>query len=66
MAEIDQLPIVSPPTVFYPIEDPHLHAAQILGGADRGPQGRFVNGSSFIAPPLSPISVAKRPTIKDN
>jgi homoserine dehydrogenase len=29
MAEIDQLPIVSPPTVFYRIEDPHLHAAQI-------------------------------------
>jgi homoserine dehydrogenase len=29
MAEIDQLPIVSPPTVFYRIEDPHLHAAHI-------------------------------------
>ena len=29
MAEIDQLPIVSPPTVFYRIEDPHLNAAQI-------------------------------------
>jgi homoserine dehydrogenase len=29
MAEIDQLPLVSPPTVFYRIEDPHLHAAQI-------------------------------------
>ncbi|MCK9376736.1 MAG: homoserine dehydrogenase [Syntrophobacterales bacterium] len=29
MAEIDRLPIVSPPTVFYRIEDPHLHAAQI-------------------------------------
>ena len=29
MAEIDQLPSVSPPTVFYRIEDPHLHAAQI-------------------------------------
>jgi homoserine dehydrogenase len=29
MTEIDQLPIVSPPTVFYRIEDPHLHAAQI-------------------------------------
>jgi homoserine dehydrogenase len=29
MAEIDELPIVSPPTVFYRIEDPHLHAAQI-------------------------------------
>jgi homoserine dehydrogenase len=29
MAEIDELPIVSPPTVFYRIEDPYLHAAQI-------------------------------------
>jgi hypothetical protein len=29
MAEIDGLPCVSPPTVFYRIEDPHLHAAQI-------------------------------------
>jgi homoserine dehydrogenase len=29
MAEIDELPIVSPPTVFYRIEDPHLHSAQI-------------------------------------
>jgi homoserine dehydrogenase len=29
MAEIDQLAIVAPPTVFYRIEDPHLHAAQI-------------------------------------
>ncbi len=29
LLEIDQLPIVSPPTVFYRIEDPHLHAAQI-------------------------------------
>jgi homoserine dehydrogenase len=29
MTEIDQLPVVSPPTVFYRIEDPHLHAAQI-------------------------------------
>jgi homoserine dehydrogenase len=29
MAEIDALPSVSPPTVFYRIEDPHLHAAQI-------------------------------------
>jgi homoserine dehydrogenase len=27
--EIDQLPVVSPPTIFYRIEDPHLHAAQI-------------------------------------
>jgi homoserine dehydrogenase len=26
---IDALPVVSPPTVFYRIEDPHLHAAQI-------------------------------------
>jgi len=26
---IDALPAVSPPTVFYRIEDPHLHAAQI-------------------------------------
>jgi len=29
MAEIDCLPIVAPPTVFYRIEDPHLNAAQI-------------------------------------
>jgi homoserine dehydrogenase len=29
MAEIDELPCVSPPTVFYRIEDPHLHSAQI-------------------------------------
>jgi len=29
LKEIDQLPVVSPPTVFYRIEDPHLHAAQI-------------------------------------
>ena len=29
MAGIDQLPIVSPPTVFYRIEDPHLHAARV-------------------------------------
>jgi homoserine dehydrogenase len=29
ITEIDQLSIVSPPTVFYRIEDPHLHAAQI-------------------------------------
>jgi homoserine dehydrogenase len=29
MAEIDELPSVSPPTVYYRIEDPHLHAAQI-------------------------------------
>ena len=27
--EIDQLPVVSPPAIFYRIEDPHLHAAQI-------------------------------------
>jgi homoserine dehydrogenase len=29
MTEIDALPNVSPPTVFYRIEDPHLHSAQI-------------------------------------
>jgi homoserine dehydrogenase len=29
LLEIDQLPVVSPPAVFYRIEDPHLHAAQI-------------------------------------
>lgn len=29
LREIDQLPVVSPPTVFYRIEDPHLNAAQI-------------------------------------
>jgi homoserine dehydrogenase len=29
MAEIDELSCVSPPTVFYRIEDPHLHSAQI-------------------------------------
>ncbi len=29
MREIDQLPVISPPTIFYRIEDPHLHAAQI-------------------------------------
>ena len=29
LREIDRLPIVSPPAVFYRIEDPHLHAAQI-------------------------------------
>jgi len=29
LLEVDQLPLVSPPTVFYRIEDPHLHAAQI-------------------------------------
>jgi homoserine dehydrogenase len=29
MREIDQLPVVSPPTVFYRIEDPHLNAAKI-------------------------------------
>jgi homoserine dehydrogenase len=27
--EIDALPVVSPPTILYRIEDPHLHAAQI-------------------------------------
>jgi homoserine dehydrogenase len=29
LKEIDALPVVSPPTVFYRIEDPHLNAAQI-------------------------------------
>jgi homoserine dehydrogenase len=29
LQEIDRLPVVSPPTIFYRIEDPHLHAAQI-------------------------------------
>ena len=29
LKEIDQLPVVSPPAVYYRIEDPHLHAAQI-------------------------------------
>ncbi|MGQ9687563.1 MAG: homoserine dehydrogenase [Desulfobaccales bacterium] len=29
LAEIDRLPVVSPPTVMYRIEDPHLNAAQI-------------------------------------
>jgi len=29
LLEIDQLTVVSPPAVFYRIEDPHLHAAQI-------------------------------------
>jgi homoserine dehydrogenase len=29
LAEIDRLEVVSPPTVFYRIEDPHLNAAQI-------------------------------------
>jgi homoserine dehydrogenase len=29
LLEIDRLPVVSPPAVFYRIEDPHLHAAQI-------------------------------------
>ncbi|MDD2901037.1 MAG: homoserine dehydrogenase [Syntrophales bacterium] len=29
LREIDLLPVVSPPAVFYRIEDPHLHAAQI-------------------------------------
>jgi homoserine dehydrogenase len=29
LAEIDHLPVVSPPAVVYRIEDPHLHAAQI-------------------------------------
>jgi len=26
---IDQLPVVSPPAIFYRIEDPHLHSARI-------------------------------------
>ncbi len=29
LKEIDQLPVVSPPAIFYRIEDPHLNAAQI-------------------------------------
>jgi hypothetical protein len=29
LVEIDALPVVSPPTVMYRIEDPHLNAAQI-------------------------------------
>ena len=29
LAEIDHLPVVSPPAVVYRIEDPHLHSAQI-------------------------------------
>ena len=29
LREIDGLPVVSPPTIMYRIEDPHLHAAQI-------------------------------------
>jgi homoserine dehydrogenase len=29
LAEIDRLSVVSPPTIMYRIEDPHLHAAQI-------------------------------------
>jgi homoserine dehydrogenase len=29
LAEIDHLPVVSPPAVVFRIEDPHLHAAQI-------------------------------------
>jgi homoserine dehydrogenase len=29
LREIDRLPVVSPPAVYYRIEDPHLHAAQI-------------------------------------
>ncbi len=32
LLEIDRLKVVSPPTVFYRIEDPHLHSAQISGG----------------------------------
>jgi homoserine dehydrogenase len=29
LKEIDRLPVVSPPAIFYRIEDPHLHAARI-------------------------------------
>ncbi len=29
LKEIDALPVVSPPTIMYRIEDPHLHAARI-------------------------------------
>jgi homoserine dehydrogenase len=29
LKEIDQLPVCSPPAIYYRIEDPHLHAAQI-------------------------------------
>ena len=29
LKEIDRLPLLSPPAIFYRIEDPHLHAAQI-------------------------------------
>jgi homoserine dehydrogenase len=29
LKEIDRLTVVSPPAIFYRIEDPHLHAAQI-------------------------------------
>jgi homoserine dehydrogenase len=29
LKEIDRLPVVSPPAIFYRIEDPHLHAAKI-------------------------------------
>ncbi|MCL4501572.1 MAG: homoserine dehydrogenase [Deltaproteobacteria bacterium] len=29
LKEIDQLPLLSPPAIFYRIEDPHLHAALI-------------------------------------
>src|SRR3989339_863444 len=40
MAEIDQLPIVSPPTVFYRIEAPPPHAAQIWGRVRTGARRR--------------------------
>jgi homoserine dehydrogenase len=29
LREIDRLPVVSPPAIYYRIEDPHLHAARI-------------------------------------
>jgi homoserine dehydrogenase len=29
LKEIDQMPVLSPPAVFYRIEDPYLHAAKI-------------------------------------
>src|SRR3989339_320673 len=40
MAEIDQLPIVSPPAIFYRIEDPPPHAAQIWGRVRTGARRR--------------------------
>ena len=52
MTEIDQLPIVSPPTVFYRIEDPHLHAAQETSG--HYPGRRAPGGGSGPSHPGSP------------